>query len=341
MTEQTITPTPSLLRDYCTMERAARLLNCEVEDILQWGATGSINLMVNLNQWSEPVFGSVVHRCVEQPEPDEAGIIDVSGGMAWYSDIEPFDSGSTVSARLGGFWCVDPSFLYRNLLGHPIQHLDLFSPSTQTITSETAEAIGFISEVESPFPTYWVNRWTLEAIHKHIQDGVSLLMGRAHPPVRPAQSPTGNLIENILAAAIHFDSKHSEQCQSPASWAKTICTQWQKSFAADSPPLSQDYIEDLLTQVIETAGRTIHLEIHGNGHQDHARNRAKVLGAAIHIKREKPEKCTSYRALVDEIVDRKVYLFNLESQDDSPPLSEARMKAVISTAEDRGIVKKS
>ncbi|WP_139432346.1 hypothetical protein [Aeromonas veronii] len=194
MTEQAITPTPSLLRDYCTIERASRLLNCEVEDILQWGATGSINLMVNLNQWNEPAFGSVEHRwhrCAQQltsdevedidvydgpPEPDAVGVIDLSGGMAWYSDIEPFDSGSTVSARLGGFWCVEPSFLYRNLLGHPIQHLDLFSPSTQTITSETAEAIGFISEVESPFPTYWVNRWALEAMHEHIQHGVRLLM---------------------------------------------------------------------------------------------------------------------------------------------------------------------
>ncbi|MFM5490640.1 hypothetical protein ACEUAC_20295 [Aeromonas veronii] len=208
-------------------------------------------------------------------------------------------------------------------------------------TTEAAEAIGFISEAESPFPTYWVNRWALEAMHKHIQDGKSLLMDRAHPPVRPAQSPTGNPIENILAIAIHLDSKHPGQCQSPASWAKTICTQWQKSFGADSPPLSQDNIEALLKLVIETAGRKIHLEIHGNGHQDHARNRAKVLGAVIHIKRGKPEKCTSYRALVDEIVDRKVYLFNLESEDDDLPLTETRMKAVISTAEERGIVKKS
>lgn len=176
MIEKTCKPTPSHLRDYCTIDRAARLLKCEVEDILQWGATGAINLMVNFSEWNEPVFGSVMHRCPERPEPDEAGIITVSGGMAWYSDVEPFDSGNGVAARLGGLWCVEPSFLYRSFLKHPIQHLDLFSPAKQTITSDTAEAVGFITEVDVPFPTYWVDSWTLKAMHTRIQDGISSLI---------------------------------------------------------------------------------------------------------------------------------------------------------------------
>ncbi len=51
---------PVLPRDYCTIERAARMLSCEAEDILQWGAEGAIPLMVNFDQWVKPIYGEVV-----------------------------------------------------------------------------------------------------------------------------------------------------------------------------------------------------------------------------------------------------------------------------------------
>ena len=78
-------PSTHLLpRDYCSVERAAQLC-CEVEDILQWGAEGAIQLMVNFDQWVEPVYGRVVDSCERQADDD--GIIELAGGRTWYQCV--------------------------------------------------------------------------------------------------------------------------------------------------------------------------------------------------------------------------------------------------------------
>jgi len=49
MAKQTQQDIPPLLPlEYCRIERAARVLGCEVEDLIHWGAVGSIRLYVRL-----------------------------------------------------------------------------------------------------------------------------------------------------------------------------------------------------------------------------------------------------------------------------------------------------
>lgn len=43
------TESPLLPLEYCRITRAAQLLNCEVNDILHWGAVGAIRLSVMLD----------------------------------------------------------------------------------------------------------------------------------------------------------------------------------------------------------------------------------------------------------------------------------------------------
>ena len=46
---------PLIPLEYCKLDRAARMLSCEVEDILHWGAIGAVKLylMVDENRYAE------------------------------------------------------------------------------------------------------------------------------------------------------------------------------------------------------------------------------------------------------------------------------------------------
>lgn len=171
---------PVFPRDYCTIDRAARILDCEIEDILQWGAEGAIPLMVNFDQWVEPVFGAVLDS--KERHPDEDDIVNLDCARTWYEPVQEDDDiqadmediGDTTFVRFGGFWCVLKDDVYWNFLGHPLDTLCLFAPSKDFTPTGTTEVLARSLEFDNPFPTYWISRHSLARLKEHIESGVAL-----------------------------------------------------------------------------------------------------------------------------------------------------------------------
>ncbi|MFM5730113.1 hypothetical protein [Aeromonas caviae] len=180
---------PVLPRDYCTIERAARMLSCEAEDILQWGAEGAIPLMVNFDQWVKPIYGEVVDCYGHEREPDDDGVVELAGGRTWYRPTSLADDDDEIIGldELGGFWCVLKSDLLKSLLGVPIDELKLFAPDLDLIPRGSSQALAMACDLDNPFPTYWISRHSILKIKKHIESGESL-------------QPDSLLLENFLAS---------------------------------------------------------------------------------------------------------------------------------------------
>jgi hypothetical protein len=145
---------PSL--PYYPIKRAAKTLGCKVTDIIQRGIEGDITLMVNFDQWAEPVYG-----CVEdyskQP-PDDDGTVTLSDGRACYGEIEPTGDEKVVSARLGGIWCVYWPDLYECYVGRPLENPRIFARTDILAKSSTIDALACVNEMDNPFPTYLISQ---------------------------------------------------------------------------------------------------------------------------------------------------------------------------------------
>ncbi|MFM5838361.1 hypothetical protein ACET68_07590, partial [Aeromonas rivipollensis] len=118
-------PLPPLLPlEYCTVDRAARLLGCEVEDILHWGAVGEIALMMNLDQWIDTVYGEII---LEENQPIEHFVSVELSSFASFSGIElSSDIPTRTMAWLHGLWNVEPSVIQQSYLGHPLNKVELY-----------------------------------------------------------------------------------------------------------------------------------------------------------------------------------------------------------------------
>lgn len=256
-------PTTHVLpRDYCSVERAAQLLCCEVEDILQWAAEGAIQLMVNFDQWVEPVYGRVMDSCVRQPDDD--GIIKLAGGRTWYQSvtqvIDDVENEEIELGELGGFWCVLKSDIYRNFLGQPLDEIYVFSPSEGFLPTGTSEALAIAFEFDNQFPAYWISRHSLIHLKNHIESGEVLVpenMLTNYAPVKhthPRATATANIRELVLTAAIYVKDKtggewfHSEDTNTETAkgWAYKVECNQKMLFEGGKCPLATDMVARIL-----------------------------------------------------------------------------------------------
>lgn len=129
---------PLLPVEYCRLDRAARMLECEVEDLLHWGATGAVKLLFWAdNLRSETVLNyrditSILSTCTEseidsfftqefiwKPSAKCAVSINFKEGYSeigslittfenMFPDIDPFGNKWLYAAlKLSGFFCLD------------------------------------------------------------------------------------------------------------------------------------------------------------------------------------------------------------------------------------------
>jgi hypothetical protein len=263
---------PVLPRDYCTIDRAARILGCEVEDILQWGAEGSIPLMVNFDQWGERVFGVVYDP--HERQPDEDGFINLDCARTWYELADAYDDIQEIRGqsgdiedmplfRLGGFWLVAKDDVYWNFLGYPLDTLGLSAPNKDFMPMGEADALAIVLKFDNPFPTYWVSRHSLNLLKKHIESGEKLApntmlnASSSSPKAKIHPRTLGSAIdrEKILVAAIYVkdkvgngwfhDPKDTDTTQAKGWAYKIICNQ-ERLFEGGECPLSESKIERIL-----------------------------------------------------------------------------------------------
>lgn len=188
-------PPPLLPLEYCRPERAAKLLNCEIEDLYHWAANGAIKIYVNA---AKAVAGV---KSVSTTEPELVTSWDRGdtwqGRLKFYAGFDglpgsPYDSSKYERdyagfchfkvAGLHGFWAVAPFHFWRweqegGIPDSCEYGLSLFSnfdlrSSKYFIGDDETDVM---AEVLASFPSIadnlWLMREDLEKLHRHIHTG--------------------------------------------------------------------------------------------------------------------------------------------------------------------------
>jgi hypothetical protein len=160
------------LPEYCTIERASRLLGCEVEDLLHWGAEGLITLMINLELWreeesvelAEMTMETGVSMCNGQPEKSASDHVSISGRTGYFIS-HGHDFGEGRFAALYGFWIAHPINIEDRYLGFKETELHLIAtPNSDAVIDEESMTTAIMPIGDHLQPTYWISKKQMEIL---------------------------------------------------------------------------------------------------------------------------------------------------------------------------------
>lgn len=284
------TESPLLPLEYCRITRAAQLLNCEVNDILHWGAVGAIRLSVMLDNAPAIMVLSDEDGLIE----DNAKYDDMMETLfsqltqspnqelllSKYSRIQPRQGSHTdlVFTYASGLWSLQASVIQK--LEQTDTAIDIadeaFLPLSSTNNSIEPSAVlskhidnlamyweGCISEPEFILvpEQLWITKEDLDVLYKHIQSGEEL----PHMSLRHAIKPKNQNAsisermaemhaqnrELILAVAIRAQHRYKNEFIDNATlWAQTIVDHEHTLFKSQKAPLSVDKIAKILAKAM-------------------------------------------------------------------------------------------
>lgn len=195
--ENQLTLRPLLPLEYCRPERAAKLLNCEIEDLFHWAAIGAIKIYVNAAKAMDEINTVGVRLPKEVPptfviNPDKlvgefkfgAAFNFIRVGKIGSQDYKSSNDGYChfKVSRLYGFWAVAPFHFWDWEQGGEIPDNDVydlillsnFEFRTSAYLPDKPD-INITLEVGASFPSItdnlWLMREDLEILHQHIQTG--------------------------------------------------------------------------------------------------------------------------------------------------------------------------
>lgn len=160
------------LPEYCTVERASRLLGCEVEDLLHWGAEGLITLMINLELWREEEDVELAEMTMEagvsifngQPEKSSSDHVSISGRTGYFISHD-HDFGEGRFAALYGFWIASPSTIEDRYLGFTQRELHLIAtPNNDAFIDEESMTTAIMPIEDHLQPIYWISKKQMEIL---------------------------------------------------------------------------------------------------------------------------------------------------------------------------------
>lgn len=160
------------LPEYCTVERASRLLGCEVEDLLHWGAEGLITLMINLELWREEEGVELAEMTMEagislfngQPEKSASDHVSISGRTGYFISHD-HDLGEGRFAILYGLWIATPGTIEDRYLGFKQSELHLIAtPNYDAFINEESMTTAIIPIEDHLQPTYWISKKQMEIL---------------------------------------------------------------------------------------------------------------------------------------------------------------------------------
>ncbi|MGN5101316.1 hypothetical protein [Aeromonas veronii] len=234
MIEQPATPAsrPLLPLEYCSIDRAARLLDCEVEDILHWGTVQEIELMLNLDQWAEPVYGEIV---LEKHTPLEQFVSVELGSFASFSGIElSSDNPTKTMAWLHGLWNIEPHVIQQRYLGHPLSIIELYEHSFDENCGEDEsttnfQKVGARFTTDDPYPQFWIESYELRKLQNLISgqktdENQTDTSKPSHGNVTVGDAGRGK----ILATAIRIQTLYPDICVDNERWAETVADHWRE-----------------------------------------------------------------------------------------------------------------
>lgn len=165
--------------EYCRIERAARLLGCEVDDILHWGTERKIRLYVNFG-----FLGMPASIAISKDEPISYVSRHIVNSWASYAfrpdpipeeDEKPHDNQGTISfvdALLFGFWVVHAKGIQEIYLGFDDTPYS-FRWFVGAINGEDGKTV-VAQFTDDSYPQIWVMGDDLRLLQKHIQTGEPL-----------------------------------------------------------------------------------------------------------------------------------------------------------------------
>lgn len=160
------------LPEYCTVERASRLLGCEVEDLLHWGTEGLITLMINLDLWhyeeeielAEMTMEAGIPMLKVQPEKFASDHVSISCRTGYFISHD-HDFGEGRFASLYGFWIVQPNTVKDRYFGFEQNELHLIAtPDNDAFIDEKDMTTAIMPIADHLQPTYWISKKQMETL---------------------------------------------------------------------------------------------------------------------------------------------------------------------------------
>ncbi|MBW9400097.1 hypothetical protein FHC51_09760 [Leclercia sp. EC_58] len=265
--------------DYYRIDRAAKKLGCEVEDLIHWGANNKINLCIMLDMAYSHFYSSMdvhsLNRKFEDLQKNEDGFKEISKHSLIYNGVTPDeynypffndDRGefSVANGDASGLWalnCVDLKKIELN--GYYDKGLMVFPDGNANLEGFFGCILPDSAGVKITEADLWI---TWEEMERVISDNFYSSSQRNPLEVKGGKSlKISNIVserhakrrEVVLIAAIFCKEKYPQECEvSIRAWANCI-----EKYATDilygngGEPLSLDRIERILGKAI--AGKLI------------------------------------------------------------------------------------
>lgn len=249
--------------EYCKLDRAARLLGCEIEDLIHWGAIGAIELSVYL---VKPI------KCWLRHVPDDDScdplIVDtvmINNGIANYIGI---NSNDEINCFCGGIWnlsrkaieCLECSvdgvfaisadvlsasdsrgqFIVRVMFDDDL----IIKPSFLLITKNNIKTVQkYLNKEEIP------NIYNNPELAKKAKDQEQP-QGQSNRPHHRSESTAINR-EQVLAAAVNVREKYPNECPNFSKWAQAVVNHSRLYWPdLEEPPLTMEKIERIIASAM-------------------------------------------------------------------------------------------
>lgn len=263
--------------EYCSPERAAKLLGCEIDDIFHWVATGAIELLAEFNYYkidtehAELINDTEFHESFSNEHgvnysfygPREHGEKNYSPCIHRF---EPDDKSKVPEVFISGLWHLDYEI---DSLTHVQSRLKEDSRCNLTaLFEEYNKDVDFIPMLTlydvlvSAMPDRLrIMRDDLLKMQESIISGEVMKVKTRKPFSEKKKSSTNDsthptaermatVREVVWAAAIYAREQWPNGCNTATDWASTIVDHSHKLFGADKAPLSHDTMTRMLSKAM-------------------------------------------------------------------------------------------
>lgn len=265
--------------DYYRIERAAKKIGCEVEDLIHWGANNKINLCIMLDMAYSCFYSSMevhfLNQKFENLQKNEYGFKEISKHSLIYNGVSPeeyispffnYDGEefSVASGDASGLWamnCVDLKQIELN--GYYDKGMIVFPIGSSNLEGFFGCVLPDSAGVKVTEADLWITWEEMDRVisnnfHSDTQQNPLEVKGGKSLKISHVVSERhAKRREVVLIAAIFCKEKYPLECEgSIRSWANCI-----EKYATDilykngGEPLSLDRIERILGKAI--AGKLI------------------------------------------------------------------------------------
>jgi hypothetical protein len=189
---------PALLPlEYCSLARAARMLECETDDLLHWAEIKSIDLWLKLDEencgvicFGEDVFQDLIKLRDNSNQADVSGLVDITAGLStFFIESEYFEDQEFVNFKddegeigdylpsievtiMCGLWAVE----FTDIVQRSNKTEGYFIPSVlySDPTIDQRFIIDLDSEMRFNLADLLITRAELERLHASISSGIPL-----------------------------------------------------------------------------------------------------------------------------------------------------------------------